>query len=506
MSNQERLLPIGILEQSKKNQLKPAFEEGEFFLADYFNKKLPLDWTIFTRPEFKGRWGSNQSKKTPDLVLAHPKKGIMIFEVKNWNISNFFSEETETKYGKVLDIFQKNDKGRSGNKNPVLQAETYLWRMRDNVHEILEEIYENQNKRFLIRCGVYFHNPYSTDQARNFVKYNKFVNPDRCSVFAKDLLDSDSSLEQIMPLINNKFKINTDRDWLQSFKNWISPPLHRQEKQFRLSINDLDNNQKNFVLSKPNVVQKLSGVAGSGKTTIAALRASLSANENKKVLVLCYNITIKNFIKDEVERTIYIEKERIDFFHFHDFCKVYRENNNIIYPNSLDEEENDDKSVEEIIEHKIKNLDKSINYDVIIIDEGQDFKKNWYDLIRNFLNIDGEILIAIDQKQNIYRRKETALKGIGSGRWGILKKSYRLLNQHIELANKFSDNFLKNFKDDLETPAIDVEVNNQINLPFKAEPGSYWRNINNKKELNDFLIKIINDLFEKKLILQILQF
>ena len=41
MSNKERLFPIGILEKSKSNELIPNFEKGEFYLADYLNKKLP---------------------------------------------------------------------------------------------------------------------------------------------------------------------------------------------------------------------------------------------------------------------------------------------------------------------------------------------------------------------------------------------------------------------------------------------------------------------------------
>ena len=85
MSNVERLFPIGILEKSKNKELKPDFEKGEFFLANYLNKKLPKEWNIYTKPELKARWGSNQNKKTPDIVLAHPVEGIMIFEVKNWN-------------------------------------------------------------------------------------------------------------------------------------------------------------------------------------------------------------------------------------------------------------------------------------------------------------------------------------------------------------------------------------------------------------------------------------
>ena len=190
------------------------------------------------------------------MVIAHPSDGIMIFEVKNWNISNFFVDEIKKiGFRSKVHIYQKNLKGRSGNLNPVDQVENYLWRMRNGIHEILEEIYENNNKRHLIRCGIYFHNPYSTQEARNFVRY-KYIDQDRCSVIARDFLEKGIEIEKIVPLINNRFKIKSDKDWLSLFSNWISPPLHRQEKQFRLSINNLDNNQKKYVESKPNVIQK----------------------------------------------------------------------------------------------------------------------------------------------------------------------------------------------------------------------------------------------------------
>ena len=49
-----------------------------------------------------------------------------------------------------LDIYlkgiEKTLNGRSGNLNPIEQAENYLWRMRNSIHEILDEIYENNKK------------------------------------------------------------------------------------------------------------------------------------------------------------------------------------------------------------------------------------------------------------------------------------------------------------------------------------------------------------------------
>ena len=108
------------------------------------------------------------TKKTPDIVIAHKKFGIMIIEVKDYSDFNNFKKEI-VKMGKkkFLDIFYKDNKGRSKNMNPVTQVEDYMWRMRDGIKEIIEEISENTNKLNLIKCGVYFHNEHSTSEAKN---------------------------------------------------------------------------------------------------------------------------------------------------------------------------------------------------------------------------------------------------------------------------------------------------------------------------------------------------
>ena len=95
--------------------------------------------------------------------------------------------------------------------------------------------------------------------------------------------------------------------------------------------------------------------------------------------------------------------------------------------------------------------------------------------------------------------KKTSLKGIGGGRWGILKKSYRLLNPHIELANKFSEKFLVDVNEESEDPKIELDKDNQFKLPFKAEPASFWLNILNDNDLNDSVVGILKDLFDKKI-------
>ena len=98
------------------------------------------------------------------------------------------------------------------------------------------------------------------------------------------------------------------------------------------------------------------------------------------------------------------------------------------------------------IKDKEKNPNETNNFDAVLIDEGQDFKEEWFKFIRLFLTENQEALIAIDEKQNVYGREKMKLKGVGSGKWGILKKGYRLNNLHSKIANDFSkrsSDFLK---------------------------------------------------------------
>ena len=160
--------------------LNVALTSGEKFLAEFLDNNLPLDWNIYLKTEFE--WGGG---KTPDIVIAHNSKGIMIIEVKDWKIE-------KEKYKKVL---TKNHKGREickifinnnkKNVNPAIKSILYKERMRDGIKDISREILDEKKKNSLLKCGVYFHNC-KTKEARNFLN-----NPDpfNCMVFGNDFLD-----------------------------------------------------------------------------------------------------------------------------------------------------------------------------------------------------------------------------------------------------------------------------------------------------------------------------
>jgi len=497
MAVSKRILPLGILEKFENNELKVPFTKGEYYLSKQLDAKLPDEWVIHTKPELRNRWGSNICPQTPDVVIANKRHGIMIIEIKDWQIDlpKYKSGEKINRKGKkIWEVFIEDEKGtRTSNINPVYKADGYRLRMVDGIHEIQEEIFNDKRKNILIKSGLYFHNIISSQKAKSFVGIPKYFNPDRCTVFGRDMLDKNVKIEQFIPLINNNIKIHSNTDWLSKFKNWISPPLHISEGQNLISERDLNDKQKRYIISRPGVIQKLSGVAGSGKTRVIAIRAASLAKLGKKILVICYNITLKNYLKKEIEGTKYdFDPTNIDIFYFHDFCKAYREFRNIEYPDEGSMQKNDELEKEKIIRDKIENRNLSANYDAIIIDEGQDFKETWFKLLRNFLSQNGEMLIAFDDKQNIYSIKKFKISGVGSGRWGVLNKGYRLLNEHIKLVNKFSNEFLTDFKSDEENPII--ETNTQHTLPFEPNSLSKWINVNNIVESRDMVCEMLNHL------------
>ena len=95
-----------------------------------------------------------------------------------------------------------------------------------------------------------------------------------------------------------------------------------------------------------------------------------------------------------------------------------------------------------------------LKFDAILIDEGQDFYWEWYNLLCHYLTERNELLLVADSRQNIYKI-DPSWTGGGMrnvqfrGRWAVLdEKSYRLPNEIVEVLNDFATKFLaKNVED-----------------------------------------------------------
>ena len=498
-----RVLPIGIIKKYENEELsKESWEPSEYKLAKYLDKNLPSEWVIFTKPEFTRRWSSLLMEKlTPDIVIAHPQNGIMIFEVKEWNINSYISKENCQK--KKFEIFVITDERNIPVQNPVNQARKYFEFMKNNIHEILSEIDENKIKDQLLWYGVYMCSKkdakFSQKDAEKFLGFPRYVNTDKCKIITDELIEKNQNINKIIPLLSNKLEIKSSSNWLISFKDWISPPLHIIEKDV-ITEQSLDEKQRRYVQPRSNMIQKLCGVCGSGKTVVIAMRAAKLASLEKRVLIVCYNITLKNYIKELIQRTPYkFRNDNITVTHFHEFLREYMNAKDIDYEN-IDSDITIKRAIKdrEKDEELTSSFDSSSTdrFDAILIDEGQDFEQLWFEFLKHFLSENKEILITIDGKQNVYDRKKI-IAGIGAGRWAVLKKGYRLLNPHINLINSFSKKFLIIESKDLETPLIEPHSENQHTLPFIPEPDikAYYTNsrLETKIKLKEILDYLDNN-------------
>jgi superfamily I DNA/RNA helicase len=139
---------------------------------------------------------------------------------------------------------------------------------------------------------------------------------------------------------------------------------------------------------------------------------------------------------------------RSDFHisHYHDFFR----NQSIQYKNSKPSI-GDWENVDYFEDVK----DRIPKYKAIIIDETQDYKRQWVEILKKyFLHPYGEFVIYFDENQDIYHRKNKGTYPM-IGRPNELTKSYRLSKDISNLTKKFYNNFME----DGEPFEIELEEN-----------------------------------------------
>ncbi|MGF7118592.1 UvrD-helicase domain-containing protein [Methanobacterium oryzae] len=411
-------------------EFKDPLTEGENALAQFLDENLGKEWKIFIRPQL--------NNSSPNIVILNPQVGIMIYTVKN-------IENLENKTS--MHIKQVNHY-----RNKIIEQV---------IPNMGERIDEDKKLFALVQTGIYLNN-LNGDNARKLFDY-----PDYPVITGFDDLNP-ANLDYVVPASSFK-KGYMEKKWADELEFWLNPPFHTKRGALTL---DLTNKQKNHSRPKPGH-RRIRGAAGSGKTLVIAYRAAKLAAEGKHVLVLTFNLTLWHYIKDMIAKTPFdFEWKNIIFNHFHGFC------NDILNELGVKRPKNYFDEIVPCVEEAIKenNIEK-FKFDAILIDEGQDCKWEWYNLLSKFLNERDELLFVCDKNQNIYGRELSWIDNMGNvkfrGRWGELNTIYRLPKKIGDIANKFSETF--NLDQLLET-----EEYAQLTL-FERPPILKWKNIKEKE-------------------------
>lgn len=435
---------IPSIEKIKQFRVQPT--EGEWALLRFLEQTLDDSYEVYFNAFLNG--------DRPDVIIMQKGGGVLIIEVKDWDLDLYQLDEKKHWHLK----HPKNDgEARAFIKSPIDQVGMYKENLYNlHVERLLENNIRNPKLWGVVSCAVYFHNA-SHYQLESFLVtpyrgergYMKFIS--NIDLLGRDDLDpakfkSILSKHYMLPERISYFF----EDWLyDAIHRLLLPPLHLRDQGRFISRYDgrlkkqnpqmmmYSQKQDELIFDKSQRKEwRVKGVVGSGKTTLLAAKAVQAYKElveqgipNPKILILTYNITLKNFIRDKIQQV----QEEFDWnsftiLNYHRFINAQLNNLGIDFRKA-----SDDEPLEAFFDRYYDNYqlfadrkDDTERFDVIFIDEIQDYKRVWMDIIKNcFLYEEGEYprggyYLLGDVKQNIYNMR-TSSKDVVTNVAGVHK-------------------------------------------------------------------------------------
>ena len=321
---------------------------------------LPDSWHIYSNMQQHITLYENVSRGEIDFILTHPHLGIVLIEVKGYGI--FYENNTWLRT-------DSDEGGRSFTKkikSPYKQVEQARGNLLDFLHEnqdYFKQVIKSGSdwRKLSIHTFVAF--PYLP----NFENLG-MESEENNTITQTDLDNISKYFHNHIP--NTKFgELNGMQDL---FREVVTPTVNTApmrgltkniEKQIIASTQEqsvvlnavLESNSKIFV----------NGPAGSGKTVLAVEAAKAAVKNNQKVLFLCYNQKLSRFLKSLLK-----EIPTIEVFSLFAFFSEIDINLKDVGTTNLSPK----KAAPIIAKLMDDNFDKfQIDFDVLIIDEAQDF-------------------------------------------------------------------------------------------------------------------------------------
>lgn len=422
--------------------------EGEKRFYNFLESvaKPDTEYIAWYSPDIKGR--------EPDFILFHKEIGLIVFEVKDWALKQII-EAYPDRF-----VIKKGNK-KETNKNPLEQAKSYLYKLKDKIQDDGKLIEKNLGykgkSKIPINYGVVFTNINKYDYCQE--DFDKLGNVDKLFFWddlhpASDICCDKSGKcfrETIIQKFPPLFPCRISKAELNHLVGLIYPkvilklPEREGDKFYSQRIHQiqiLDRNQESLARQFDGGHRIIKGPSGTGKTIILVHKADFLQQYNpaiKTILFVCYNLTLVNYIKRLLtNKNMAVGKDGVEVYTFYDLCGK-------LLDMPIDHENKDTEYYNTIIGLVSELEESGCKYDAILVDEGQDFSDGMFKVVKALLNKNtNNLTIAIDDNQNIYKRKQSWEKlGINAvgGRTKTIKHVYRNTIEIAEFASKFiSDN------------------------------------------------------------------
>lgn len=320
-----------------------------------------------------------------DFIIVIPQKGILFLEVKG-GIVGYKAKENQW-------ISKRRDDQKTYKiKDPVKQAKNAMFA----IMELLKKQNIPIDDKFLNFCyAVCLPDTPMPLDPRPFGPDK----PQEIFLFQDQLTNIKFEIEKILewfqgnkvPQLDNKF-INEFNSLIVGKDLPVKIPLKKsislEEEEMKFSPA-----QSFYIKTLPQLnYVALKGGAGTGKTLLA-IELIRQFAPNHKVLFLCFNKPLARYVKFALKGT----EGKIHVHNCHQWVSSLKRKYSI---------QNKSLDLQVELEEIVSNVDNQAEkYDVIIIDEAQDFDDEWMISIEQMLVEKGKFYIFYDQQQSIFDKK-----------------------------------------------------------------------------------------------------
>jgi hypothetical protein len=422
--------------------------QGERRTAERLEQKLDDDYLVW----YDVPVGPKHAH--PDFVVLHPRRGLLILEVKDWRLETIRTASKQT-WEILAQGVPKNV------PNPIEQARHYAHQVIDALARDSRLTNADGKVAFPWSYGVVL--THITRRQFEAAELHFAIEPHRvvCSDEMTATVDAEDFQSRLWGMFPTLMRGTLSLPQIDRVR-WILFPEVRVNTQIGLFPADddvsetlpdimrvMDLQQEQLARSLGEGHRVIHGVAGSGKTMILSYRAEYlakAAGSTKPILVLCYNQPLA--VKLDAVMTAKGLADKVHARNFHKWCRQQL----VAFGQALPAQgpEMFDQMVAGVIRGVDRGQIPSGQYQAVLIDEGHDFEAAWLKLAAQMVDpATNSLLLLYDDAQSIYQRRRAqqfSFKSLGiqaQGRTTILKINYRNTRQILQTASMVAADLLR---------------------------------------------------------------
>lgn len=365
-------------------------------------QQLGSEWTVLHGVRWLAREGGRARDGEADFVLAHPRQGVLVLEVKGGAIrrDEVTLEWTSEDLGGTLHAI----------KDPFAQAERSAYALLDKLAD----------------APATAGHPYRVARAVAFPDI-LVGDADLGPNMPRQLVIDSGDLPTLVRAIGRAFDAapgagtpGPGADGVAALARTLKPPLElgkaglvgamRREREEFLRLTEQQYALLDFLGGHRRVA--VEGAAGSGKTLLALEQCRRLARQGFRTLLTCYNKALAGWARAQLTADLGDAMALVTVDNYHDLAAKFARRAGLVVPpeGSLDADATSLYFADELPEQLLSALETLPDrFDAVVVDEGQDFADTWWVTLEALLAdpAEGPLCIFYDDHQRIYSTAAT---------------------------------------------------------------------------------------------------